>query len=68
MSGEPNISFNVQAKESEHQIEVLFAFLEKQEKQVIFAIDEKKAFDILLHINRVPKYFEVFFDSSYRNV
>jgi hypothetical protein len=40
LSGEPNISFNVQAKESEHQIEVLFAFLEKQEKQVIFAIDE----------------------------
>lgn len=40
LSGEPNISFNVQAKESEHQIESLFAFLEKQEKQVIFAIDE----------------------------
>lgn len=40
LSGEPNISFNVQAKESEHQIEALFAFLEKQEKQVIFAIDE----------------------------
>ena len=40
LSGEPNISFNIQAKESERQIEVLFAFLEKQEKKVIFAIDE----------------------------
>jgi len=40
LSGEPNVSFNIQAKESEHQIEVLFAFLEKQEKQVVFAIDE----------------------------
>jgi hypothetical protein len=40
LSGEPNISFNIQAKESEHQIEVLFAFLEKQEKKVIFAVDE----------------------------
>jgi hypothetical protein len=40
LSGEPNISFNVQAKESEHQIESLFTFLEKQEKKVIFAIDE----------------------------
>jgi len=40
LSGEPKVSFNVQAKESENQIEVLFAFLEKQEKRVIFAIDE----------------------------
>ncbi|NOR74559.1 MAG: AAA family ATPase, partial [Draconibacterium sp.] len=40
LSGEPNVSFNVQAKESEHQIEALFAFLEQQEKQVVFAIDE----------------------------
>ncbi len=40
LSGEPNVSFNVQAKQSEHQIEALFAFLEKQEKRVLFAIDE----------------------------
>lgn len=40
LSGEPNVSFNIQAKECEHQIETLFAFLEKQEKQVVFAIDE----------------------------
>lgn len=40
LSGEPKVSFNIQAKESENQIEVLFAFLEKQEKRVIFAIDE----------------------------
>lgn len=40
LSGDPQVSFNVQPKESEHQIEVLFAFLEKQEKKVIFAIDE----------------------------
>jgi hypothetical protein len=40
LSGEPNITFNVQAKESEHQIEALFLFLEKQDKPVILAIDE----------------------------
>ena len=40
LSGEPNVSFNVQNKQSEHQIEALFDFLEKQEKRVIFAIDE----------------------------
>lgn len=40
LSGEPNVSFNIQAKESNHQIETLFAFIEQQEKRVIFAIDE----------------------------
>jgi len=40
LSGEPQVSFNVQPKESEHQIEVLFSFLEKQEKRILFAIDE----------------------------
>lgn len=40
LSGEPNISFNIQPNESEHQIESLFSFLEKQEKRVLFAIDE----------------------------
>lgn len=40
LSGEPQVSFNVQPKESEHQIELLFSFLEKQEKRVLFAIDE----------------------------
>ncbi len=32
LSGEPKVSFNVQAKESENQIEVLFAFFEKTGK------------------------------------
>lgn len=40
LSGEPNVTFNVQPAESEYQIESLFAFLEKQEKRVLFAIDE----------------------------
>ncbi len=40
LSGEPNVTFNVQPAESEHQIESLFTFLEKQEKRVLFAIDE----------------------------
>lgn len=40
LSGEPNVSFNIQPKDSERQVETLFAFLEKQEKQVVFAIDE----------------------------
>jgi AAA+ ATPase superfamily predicted ATPase len=40
LSGTPNVSFNVQPKESERQIETLFEFLEQQEKQVVFAIDE----------------------------
>lgn len=40
LSGEPQVSFNVQPKESEHQIELLFSFLENQDKRVLFAIDE----------------------------
>jgi len=40
LSGEPNVSFNIQPNESENQIEALFSFLEQQDKQVIFAIDE----------------------------
>lgn len=40
LSGEPNVSFNIQDKESEHQIERLFEFLEEQDKHIIFAIDE----------------------------
>ncbi|WP_206082104.1 AAA family ATPase [Maribellus sediminis] len=40
LSGEPNVTFNVQPSESEHQIESLFAFLEKQNERVLFAIDE----------------------------
>ena len=40
LSGEPNVSFNIQPKESERQIESLFDFLEKQNRRVIFAIDE----------------------------
>ncbi len=40
LSGEPNVSFNIQNNESEHQIESLFAFLERQDKRVLFAIDE----------------------------
>ena len=40
LSGEPNVSFNVQPKESEHQIESLFQFLEQQNKRVVFAVDE----------------------------
>ncbi len=40
LSGEPNVSFNIQPKETAHQIENLFEFLEQQDKRVIFAIDE----------------------------
>jgi AAA+ ATPase superfamily predicted ATPase len=40
LSGEPNVSFNIQPKESEHQIEGLFQFLDQQNKRVVFAIDE----------------------------
>lgn len=40
LSGEPNVSFNVQNNDSEYQIESLFSFLESQEKRVLFAIDE----------------------------
>ncbi|MDB4583335.1 ATP-binding protein [Draconibacterium sp.] len=40
LSGEPNVSFNVQNNESEHQIESLFAFLESQDRRVLFSIDE----------------------------
>ncbi len=40
LSGSPNVSFNVQPKESERHIENLLAFLEQQEKPVVFAIDE----------------------------
>jgi len=40
LSGEPNVTFNIQPDESKKQIETLFAFLEQQEKKVIFAIDE----------------------------
>lgn len=40
LSGDPQVSFNVQPKESEHQIEALFSFLENQEKRVLIAIDE----------------------------
>ncbi|HYQ57031.1 MAG TPA: P-loop NTPase fold protein [Draconibacterium sp.] len=40
LSGEPNVTFNVQPAESEHQIESLFNFLEKQDKRILFAIDE----------------------------
>lgn len=42
------------------------------EKDYVFhyepRMDGKKAFDIALHINRVPEYFEVFFDSSYNKI
>lgn len=40
LSGEPNVTFNIQPDESKKHIETLFAFLEQQEQQVIFAIDE----------------------------
>lgn len=40
LSGVPQVSFNVQTKESEHQIEMLFSFLENQEKRILIAIDE----------------------------
>lgn len=40
LSGEPQVSFNIQPKDSDNQIELLFSFLEKQEKRVVFAIDE----------------------------
>ena len=40
LSGSPNVSFNIQPKESEIQIGKLFEFLAQQNKQVIFAIDE----------------------------
>lgn len=40
LSGEPNVTFTVQEKESEHHIASLFAFLEQQDKRVLFAIDE----------------------------
>lgn len=40
LSGEPNVSFNIQPGESENQIEALFSFLEQQGKKVVFAIDE----------------------------
>lgn len=40
LSGEPNVTFKVHEKESEHQIASLFAFLEQQDKRVLFAIDE----------------------------
>jgi len=40
LSGEPNVSFNIQPKDSEHQIEALFEFLEQQNKRVLLAIDE----------------------------
>jgi uncharacterized protein len=40
LSGEPQVSFNIQPKDSDNQVELLFSFLEKQEKRVVFAIDE----------------------------
>lgn len=40
LSGEPQVSFNILPKDSDNQIELLFSFLEKQEKRVVFAIDE----------------------------
>lgn len=40
LSGEPQVSFNIQPKESDNQVELLFSFLEKQGKRVVFAIDE----------------------------
>jgi AAA+ ATPase superfamily predicted ATPase len=40
LTGEPQVSFHIQPKESDNQVEHLFAFLEKQEKRVIIAIDE----------------------------
>ncbi|WP_340111500.1 AAA family ATPase [Maribellus mangrovi] len=40
LSGEPNVSFNIQPKETTHQIENLFEFLEQQDRRVIFAVDE----------------------------
>ena len=40
LSGEPNVTFNIQNTDSRYQIESLFAFLEKQDKRVLFAIDE----------------------------
>ena len=40
LSGEPNVSFTIQETESRQQIESLFAFLENQDKPVLFAIDE----------------------------
>jgi hypothetical protein len=40
LSGDPNVSFNIHPKESENQIELLFDFLESQDKQVLISIDE----------------------------
>lgn len=40
LSGEPNVSFNLQPKESENHIGNLFECLEQQDKKVIVAIDE----------------------------
>ncbi len=40
LSGQPNISFNIHPNDSAYHIESLFTFLEKQEKRVLFAIDE----------------------------
>ena len=40
LSGDPQVSLNVQPKESQHQIKTLFSFLENQEKRVLIAIDE----------------------------
>lgn len=40
LTGEPNVSFTIQNHESQQQIESLFAFLESQNKPVLFAIDE----------------------------
>jgi len=40
LTGDPNVSFNIQNIESEHQIESLLSFLESQGKRVLFAIDE----------------------------
>lgn len=40
LSGEPNLTFNLDAEESKLHIENLFALLEKQQKRVLLAIDE----------------------------
>ncbi|KAF0235715.1 MAG: hypothetical protein FD181_3303 [Prolixibacteraceae bacterium] len=40
LSGEPQVTFNIQPKDSDNQVELLFSFLEKQDKRVVFAIDE----------------------------
>jgi hypothetical protein len=40
LSGQPNVSFNIEARETVTHIDALLSFLENQNKTILFAIDE----------------------------